>query len=119
MRVAAALQPWKRRREVELDLRAERLVGCVDQVVDVLVVGTADVVDPDVEPAELGDRPVGDGLGQVADVAVDDQARGRGRGYAIGRDLEIVDPAGIDDDVASGVGERPARCRARCPGPSR
>ena len=71
--VGGRLGALERRGEVQLELRPPDLVGRVDQLPDRLLVGAADVVDPHVEPTELGHGPLGQLLGEVADVGVGDQ----------------------------------------------
>src|SRR4051794_6640914 len=100
------LAPLERRHEVELELGAKDLVGGVDEVMHVLLVRTTDVVDPDVDSAELGDRPVGELLREVADVVGGDECPPAARADALGGLPEIVDAASVDDDIAPGVRER-------------
>ena len=101
------LAPLERRREIQFELRPEHVVGRVDERPGGLLVGAADVVHPDVESAEVFHRPVGDGLGQVADVAGDDQRATAALFDPLGRHLEVGEATSVQHEIAAGVGEPP------------
>src|SRR4029079_11004195 len=95
----------ERTRQVELQLTAEHVVGCVDQLPYGLVVGATDVVDPDVETTELGPRGLGEVLGEVADVALDDHRPPATVDDTCSGLPKVSLAAGVDDHVRPSSGE--------------
>src|SRR5690606_18721328 len=77
----------------------------------------ADVVDHDVESAELRHCRLGEaGCGvEVAEVGRDHQGAAPGRRDPLGDRFELVTVAGADDDVGAGLGERQRGRRADPP----
>jgi len=98
-------------------LRSERFVRSIDEHPGRLLVGSADVVDPDIDASELGHRPFGNLFGEVPDIALRNQtptAMGLDRRPGL---LKITEAAGVDDDVAAELrqpeSDRPTNALAR------
>jgi hypothetical protein len=90
-----------------LDLGPEHLVGRVDELADVFVVGPADVVDPHIESPERFNAHRRQTIAHavVADVTNDDRGAPTGR-LDQARGLgQIVGPTGHHHDVGAGFGE--------------
>ena len=97
----------ERRREVELELGAPDVVGRVDQLADRLLVRSADVVDPHVEAAELGDVRSASSLGEVADVGVGDQRSPPALETPAAVTSRSARRRALTHDVAAGIGQPP------------
>ena len=102
------LAPLERAGQVELKLGPEGLIGGVYKRSGGLLVGSADVVDPDVEATELRHGPIGQRFGEVADAALHHKGPPPPFPHAQCRGLKILEAASIDHHVAAEVGQTPS-----------
>ena len=105
--MSGGLTTLEGRGQVELELGPEDLIGRIYQRPCPPVVGAANVVDPDVEPPQLGQREVGQLLGAVNHgVAEHGHPLAPFRNAVCG-DIEILLSARIDNHVATGISQPP------------
>ena len=97
----------KRAREVELELGSKDFIWCIHQRTSGLFVGSADVVDPDIKPTEFGHGALRYDIGEIADIAVDDECSAAAFTHANCSHFKVVDTPRIQHEITAEVGEPP------------